>query len=81
MKKETWLCVVWILGMVITTSGALFNLYVLVVDRSLTINPWLNVGCFLMCAQFPATQIMKLIKFHKLKGGESDEEVETNGVE
>ena len=80
MKKETWLFIIWILGMIIGVSGALFNLYVLIIDRSLTFNPWLNVGCFFMCALFPVTQIMKLIKFRKLERGESNEEVERDGM-
>ena len=71
MKKETWLFIIWILVIVIGIGGALFNLYILLFARSLTINPWLNVGCFFMCAQFSVTQIMKLIKFRKLEGGGS----------
>lgn len=75
--KEILFSIIWVLCIITATDTALFNLYVLFFNRSLTWNPWLNVAAFFLSAQFPVTQTIKAIKFYRQQrdedGGEDEE--------
>ncbi len=75
--KEILLSIIWVLCMMAAINTALFNLYVLFLNRSLTWNPWLNVVAFFLSAQFPVTQIIKAIKFYRQQRDEDEDEDKT----
>lgn len=63
--KEVIVFIIWVLGIAIGISGVLLNSYILVFDRSLIINPWINLSSLILCAIFPIQQIIKLYQFWK----------------